>query len=100
MIQSVKDKTEEITQKLRNSQIQSGQILNDMRKATAEQGVSQQAIYFKEEAEEHKKLSNPWKWVTLYMAIVFNMGTLPVFHRLICEVSIHPISYLYITLLC
>lgn len=69
MIQSVKDKTEEITQELRNSQIQSGQILNDMRKAAAEQGVSQQAIYFKEEADAHKELSNQWKWMTLYMAI-------------------------------
>ena len=69
MIQSVKDKTEEITQELQNNQIQSGQILNDMRKAAAEQGVSQQAIYFKEEAVEHEKLSNQWKRMTFYMAI-------------------------------
>ena len=69
MIQSVKDKTEEITQELQNNQIQSGQILNDMRKAAAEQGVSQQAIYFKEEAVEHEKLSNQWKGMTLKMAI-------------------------------
>ena len=69
MIQSVKDKTEEITQELKNNQIQSGQILNDMRKAAAEQGVSQQAIYFKEEAVEHEKLSNQWKGMTLKMAI-------------------------------
>jgi len=69
MIQSVKDKTEEITQELKNNQIQSGQILNDMRKAAAEQGVSQQAIYFKEEAVEHEKLSNQWKRMTFYMAI-------------------------------
>ena len=69
MIQSVKDKTEEITQELQNNQIQSGQILNDMRKAAAEQGVSQQAIYFKEEAVEHEKLSSQWKGMTLKMAI-------------------------------
>src|SRR3989304_378295 len=69
MIQSVKDKTEEITQELQNNQIQSGQILNDMRKAAAEQGVSQQAIYFKEEEKEHEKLSNQWKGMTLKMAI-------------------------------
>lgn len=73
MIQSVKDKTEEITQELQNNQIQSGQILNDMRKAAAEQGVSQQAIYFKEEAVEHEKLSNKWKWMTLIMAIVLGV---------------------------
>lgn len=69
MIQSVNDKTVEITQELKNNQIQSGQILNDMRKAAAEQGVSQQAIYFKEEAVEHEKLSNQWKRMTFYMAI-------------------------------
>lgn len=69
MIQSVNDKTVEITQELKNNQIQSKQILNDMRKAAAEQGVSQQAIYFKEEAVEHEKLSNQWKRMTFYMAI-------------------------------
>jgi len=43
-------------------------ILESMRKAAAEVGVSQHAIYFKEAAEEHKNASDTWFSYTKWMA--------------------------------
>ena len=40
------------------------EILNDMRQAAAEQGVSQQAIHFSSESESHNKQADHWKWAT------------------------------------
>lgn len=61
MIQSVQDRAESITDEMKNSQSQAEQILEDIRTVAAEQGVSQQSIYFKEEAERHDKLANEWR---------------------------------------
>jgi len=61
MIQSVEDQAGEITKNLAESQTQAEQILDDIRKVAAEQGVSQQAIYFKEESERHAKLAEEWR---------------------------------------
>lgn len=61
MIQSVQDQAESITDELKKSQSQAEQILEDIRKVAAEQGVSQQSIYFKEEAERHDKLATEWR---------------------------------------
>lgn len=61
MIQSVQDQAEEVTKALEESQTQAIQILDDIRKVAAEQGVSQQAMYFKDESERHEKLANEWR---------------------------------------
>ena len=61
MIQSVQDQATEVTEALEESQKQAEQILDDIRKVAAEQGVSQQSIYFKEEYERHEKLANEWR---------------------------------------
>jgi hypothetical protein len=45
-------------------------ILETIRKAAAEQGVSQQAIYFKTEADGHREESHRWLRITVWMTVV------------------------------
>lgn len=61
MIQSVQDQASVITESLEGNQKQAEQILDDIRKVAAEQGVSQQSIYFKEESERHERLADEWR---------------------------------------
>ena len=68
MIQSVKDQTESITRELSDKRDQANGILEDVRKVAAEQGVSQQAIHFKEESESHAEQSERWKKNTIRLA--------------------------------
>jgi len=68
-LQSVTDQAGEITDQLGKHQEQAEQILRDVRKVAAEQGVSQQAIYFKDEASEHKTLAETWQGYTIKLAI-------------------------------
>ncbi len=46
MIQSVQDQGEKVANELEKKQTEAEKILTDIRKAAAEQGVSQQAVYF------------------------------------------------------
>ena len=68
MIQSVQDQTESITKELSDTRDQANGILEDVRKVAAEQGVSQQAIHFKEESESHAEQSEHWKKNTIRLA--------------------------------
>ena len=61
MIQSVQDQASDITESLEGKQKQAEQVLDDIRKVAAEQGVSQQSIYFKEESERHERLASEWR---------------------------------------
>jgi hypothetical protein len=51
-------------------QQQSNSILDSMRKASAEIGVTQHAIYFKEESEIHEKSAKFWFWLTIGIALL------------------------------
>ncbi|MEM6962704.1 MAG: hypothetical protein AAF550_13340 [Myxococcota bacterium] len=64
-VQAVADKTAELSKNLEESQSEANAILADVRKTAAEQGVSQQAIYFKEESEYHDERSKDWLRATL-----------------------------------
>lgn len=68
-IQSVTDQVDLITKKMESSQKEAEGILLDVRKVAAEQGVSQQAIYFKDESGEHRDLAETWKGYTIRLAI-------------------------------
>jgi hypothetical protein len=48
---------------------ETGEILQKVREVAAEQGVSQQAAYFKEEAEEHDQSAVKWEGYTIKVAI-------------------------------
>lgn len=78
-LQSVTDQAAGITEQLGKHQEQAEQVLRDVRKVAAEQGVSQQAIYFKDEAAEHKALADTWQGYTTKLAIgvgVYAVATL------------------------
>ncbi len=68
MLQNVKDEASEITEQLSEHQEQAQGVLADVRRVAAEQGVSQQAIYFKDEAEAHEELAETWRSRTTKLA--------------------------------
>ena len=73
MIQNVQDEATKITENLAVQQQQAEDVLADVRKVAAEQGVSQQAIYFKDEAEVHKIEAEYWKNKTIQAAIALGI---------------------------
>lgn len=68
-LQAVEDEAKTVTEQLSEHEASAQQILEDVRQVAAEQGVSQQAIYFKEEAESHGDLAETWRWRTIYFAV-------------------------------
>ncbi len=64
-IQAINDEANKLTEQLEKNQNQAEKVLQDIRKVAAEQGVSQQAIYFKEESENHETLSEKWSVRTM-----------------------------------
>lgn len=68
--QSVKDEAEKIRGQLVASKKEADSTLEAIKKVAAEQGVSQQAIYFKTEGDAHVKVAEKWLIATVAMAIV------------------------------
>lgn len=65
VFQGIRDKAEQVTSQLENSKEEGDRILDEVRKVAAEQGVSQQAIYFKNESKLHENDSETWKKWTI-----------------------------------
>lgn len=84
MLQNVKDEASGITEQLSEHQDQAQEVLADVRKVAAEQGVSQQAIYFKDEAASHDELAETWRNRTIKLAWALGVYALIsiVFHKL------------------
>ncbi|MBI5695261.1 MAG: hypothetical protein HZC51_05890 [Nitrospirae bacterium] len=72
-VQSIIDKTNNLTTQLENSKQEAQNILEDIRKVAAEHGVSQQAIYFKEESEKHATKAEEWRVITRKLAILLGV---------------------------
>lgn len=70
MLQVIEDKARELTKQLEDDKKTSGQILEDIRKVAAEQGVSQQATYFRDAAKAHEDEAANWKKQTIRLAWV------------------------------
>jgi hypothetical protein len=72
-IQDIEDKAKSLGKEMEQKQEDAQQILEDIRKVAAEQGVSQQAVYFKDESENHTKQAEAWlkqtKRLTALLAI-------------------------------
>lgn len=83
-IQSISDLKDATIGELNTTKKQAQDTLADVRKAAAEQGVSQQAIFFSKEADKHKTLAEEWKTSTLRWAsvtFVYGLATL-FFHKI------------------
>lgn len=59
-IQSIKDQSEKLTQQLSDAKTDADNALAAIRAVASEQGVSQQASYFKGEAESQELLATTW----------------------------------------
>lgn len=67
-IQSIKDGAAKLTDDLSAAKGEADSALLEIRKVAAEQGVSQQAIHFKSEADSQEDLAKVWLRYTLYFA--------------------------------
>ena len=70
MVQAIEDKATELTKQLEVNKNTSEQILEDIRRVAAEQGVSQQATYFRDAAKAHEDEAANWKRQTVRLAWV------------------------------
>jgi hypothetical protein len=70
MLQVIEDKASELTKQLEDDKKSSEQILEDIRKVAAEHGVSQQAIYFRDAANDHEAEAAKWQKRTIWLAVL------------------------------
>ncbi|KQZ56265.1 hypothetical protein ASD54_25320 [Rhizobium sp. Root149] len=68
-VQSATDQATELKDQLGKDREEAERILEKVRQVAAEQGVSQQAIYFREEAERHEADALNWRKYTIGTAI-------------------------------
>jgi hypothetical protein len=67
-IQSIEDQSTTLTNQLKSAKNEADSALAAIRAVASEQGVSQQAIYFKEEAEKQETLATKWLNYTYWFA--------------------------------
>jgi len=72
-VQGIIDETSSLIEELKGSKDQAEKILNTVREVAAEHGVSQQAVYFKEEAGYHEVQAEEWLGKTWRYAIGFSI---------------------------
>lgn len=72
-VQSVQDKAGELTRNLETKLNEAERIVADVRKVAAETGVSQQATYFKDEADTHNSEAEVWRSRTVRLAWVIGV---------------------------
>lgn len=78
-IQSLKDRIAELETDMTKRKQEADETLQAIRNVAAEQGVSQQAIYFKEEAESHNTLANTWLNRTVGLTVALLVYALSTF---------------------
>jgi hypothetical protein len=86
-IQSIKDGAEKLTQELNHAKEEADGALTEIRKVAAEQGVSQQAIHFRTEADSQETLATTWLKYTFGFA-----GAVAVFA--LASVFLHKIPWI------
>jgi len=69
-VQAINDDKDKVLSAIHETSEQAGRILQEVREAAAEQGVSQMAKYFGEEAGDHKIASRRWLVSSVIMSAV------------------------------
>lgn len=78
--ESAKRQAKDLSTALETQKKSAEVILDDIRKVAAEQGVSQQAIHFKNESELHATESAVWKTTTIKaLGVIAGFGVLTIF---------------------
>jgi hypothetical protein len=72
-VQAVTDRGAELTQQLQKVKEQADAALTAAQRAASEQGVSQQAVYFRDEAKEHADAADKWRKYTVRLAIALGV---------------------------
>lgn len=83
-VQEIRDQTERLMTEMQNQKESADRILEEVRKTAAERGVSQEANYFKDEADTHKAEAQIWRIWTIRMAVavgLYGFSTL-FFHKI------------------
>lgn len=68
-IAAIEKQTTDLQQELKVGAAEAKKMLDDIRAVAAEQGVSQEAIYFRNEADRHEKEAKTWRTGTIWLAI-------------------------------
>jgi hypothetical protein len=68
-IAAIASQTAALQQELKTGAAEAKKMLDDIRAVAAEQGVSQEAIYFKNEADRHDSEAKTWRTGTISLAI-------------------------------
>lgn len=69
-VQAATDQANSLKEMLSKDRDEAQRILEEVRQVAAEQGVSQQAIYFKDESEKHDGEANKWRLYTAITAVI------------------------------
>ena len=72
-VQAVTDAADRLQGELEKREKDAEEVLATIRKIAAEQGVSQQAIYFKNEADKHQEGATRWLWCTIGMTVLLGV---------------------------
>ena len=79
-LQGLEDKAKQLTDQMTIDKTTASQILDDIRKVAAEQGVSQQAIYFRDAAKDHEGQADKWqKRITTFAWLLGGYAVLTIF---------------------
>lgn len=70
VLQDIQDKAKSVTDNLESKQSDADEVLRHIQQVAAEQGVSQQAQYFKGRAEDHLKQAKWWQSATAIAMLV------------------------------
>ena len=83
-IQAVKDQSGDLMKELADQRKEAGDILQEVRKAASEKGVSQQSKYFADEASAHREKAENWRNTTIFMSIAVGLYGIAAlfFHRI------------------
>ena len=84
-IQSIKDQSEKLTEQLKVAKTGADEALAAIRAVAAEQGVSQQASYFKQEVEDQELLAA--KWLTYTYKFAAAVGIFAVFSLFLHKIA-------------
>lgn len=71
-----------LAEQLATDREEARRILDEVRRISAEEGLGQQAMYFREEASTHNRFAANWRWVTFFLSIfLVNAAALTVIFR-------------------
>ncbi|MEX1199030.1 MAG: hypothetical protein WEB57_14360 [Pseudohongiellaceae bacterium] len=72
-LQGIKDEAGSVTKELEKQKVDADSVLDEIRNVAAEQGVTQQAIYFKSEADSNSEDAEMWRSRTINVAWILGI---------------------------